>query len=502
MMRHRESATDTRAPRRLQRPRRLTFRALAFLCGFLFAHLVTPAAAQQRPDRSKPPAIGPAPQLSLPAIQKRTLSNGLPVWLIEAHEVPLVQVNLVVMAGSGDDPAGKFGIASLTAAMLDEGAGKRSALAIADEIEFLGAVLTTSSSFDASAVRLNVPVARLEAALPVMADVAVRPTFPQAELDRLRQERLTSLIQARDDAAQVAPLAFSRVVFGATHRYGTAAMGTEATIKAFGVGDLRAFHESLYQPSNATLVVAGDVKADAVITLLEKHFGSWRSPTKATRASLPAARQLTGRSIHLVDMPGAEQSQIRIGWVGVPRSTPDYFALQVLNTILGGSFTSRLNQNLREKNQFSYGASSRFDMRLSAGPFFAGAGVQTDKTADALREFFNELDAIGKVTPEELAKAKNYLALSFPSEFETIGDLAAHIEDMIVYQLPDNYFERYVANVQAVTAADVQKAAATYIQPGRFAVVVAGDRKAIEPGIRALKLGEVEVMSVDQALGS
>jgi predicted Zn-dependent peptidase len=458
--------------------------------------------AQQKPDRAKPPAIGAAPQLSLPAIQKRTLSNGLPVWIIEAHEVPLAQVNLVVLAGSGDDPAGRFGVASLTAAMLDEGAGTRSALEIADEIEFLGASLSTSSSFDASAVRLNVPVARLEAALPVMADVAVRPTFPQAELDRLRQERLTALLQARDDAAQVAPLAFAKVVFGATHRYGTGSMGTEATLKAFTTADLRTFHQARYQPSNATLVVAGDVKPDAVMPLLEKQFGAWRAATKSTRAALPASPQLTGRSVHLVDMPGSEQSQIRIGWVGVPRSTPDYFTLQVLNTILGGSFTSRLNLNLREKNQFSYGASSRFDMRLAPGPFFAGAGVQTDKTAEALREFFNELSAIGKVTAEELTKAKNYLALSFPSEFETIGDLSAHIEDMIVYKLPDDYFERYVANIQAVTLADVQKAAATYIQPGRFAVVVAGDRKAIEGGIRSLKLGEVHVLTVDEALGS
>jgi predicted Zn-dependent peptidase len=478
-------------------------RALAALAGvLLFVPLVASGGAQQRPDRSKPPALGATPQLALPAIQKRTLSNGLPVWLIEAHEVPLVQMNLVVMAGSGDDPAGKYGVASLTAAMLDEGAGKRSALEIADEIEFLGAVLTTSSSFDSSAVRLNVPVARLEAALPVMADVAVRPAFDQAELDRLRQERLTALLQARDDAAQVAPLAFSRVVFGETHRYGTGAMGTEATLKAFNVADLRAFHEARYQPSNATLVVAGDIRPDAIMPLLEKHYGSWRATATSARASVPAGRQLTERAIHLVDMPGAEQSQIRIGWVGVPRSTSDYFTLQVLNTILGGSFTSRLNQNLREKNQFSYGASSRFDMRLSAGPFFAGAGVQTDKTGDALREFFNELNAIGKVTPEELAKAKNYLALGFPSEFETIGDLAAHIEDMIVYRLPDDYFERYIANIQAVTAADVQKAAAAYIQPGRFAIVVAGDRQAIEPAIRALKLGEVRVLSVDEVLGS
>lgn len=470
-------------------------------CALLLC-LAAAVAAQQAPDRSQPPAIGPAPMLDLPPIQKRTLSNGLPVWIIETHEVPLAQVNLLVLAGSGDDPPQQFGVASLTAAMLDEGAGARSALEIADQIEFLGASLTTSGSFDASAVRLNVPVSRLDAALPVMADVAMRPTFPEEELERLRQERLTMLLQARDDPAQVAPLAFSRTVFGGAHRYGTGAIGTAATLKAFTTRDLRAFHESRYHPAHATLVVAGDVTPDAVMPLLEKHFGGWRATAAAARTAVPQAPQVKQRQIHIVDMPGAEQSQIRIGWVGVPRATSDYFTLQVLNTILGGSFTSRLNLNLREKNQFSYGAGSRFDMRLSAGPFFVGAGVQTDKTAEALREFFTELDAIRTITPEELAKAKNYLALSFPSEFETMGDLAAHIEEMIVYKLPDDYFERYVASIQAVTREDVQKAAATYIQPSRFAVVVAGDRKAIEAGIRKLDLGPLRVLSVDEALGS
>jgi zinc protease len=478
---------------------RLPLAALMLVC----ALLAVTVSAQQRPDRSKPPALGPAPQVTLPAIQKRTLSNGLAVWLVEAHKVPLVQVNLVVLAGSGDDPAGKFGVASLTAAMLDEGAGTRSALQIADEIDFLGANLSTTSSFDASAIRLNVPVARLEPALPVFADVALRPTFPQAELDRLRQERLTALLQAKDDATQVAPIAFARTLFGGTHRYGTSSMGTESTLKAFTTMDLRTYHTAMYQPANATLIIAGDVKADVVMPLLEKQFGSWKGASTTPRTPVTAAPQPTQRQIYIVDMPGAEQSQVRIGWVGVPRSTPDYFTLQILNTILGGSFTSRLNQNLREKNQFSYGASSRFDMRLAPGPFFAGAGIQTDKTADAVREFFNELTAIGKpVAADELAKAKNYVALGFPSEFETIEDLASHLEELVVYKLPDNYFERYVANIQAVTAEAVQKAAAQYIQPGRFAIVIAGDRKTIEPGIAALKLGPIRVMTVNEALGS
>jgi predicted Zn-dependent peptidase len=457
--------------------------------------------AQQKPDRTKAPELGPAPQLNLPPVQKRALSNGLPVWIVETHEVPLVQINLVVLAGSGDDAAGTFGAGSLTAAMLDEGAGSRSALEIADAIEFLGATLATTSSFDSSAVRLNVPVSRLGDALPVMADVALRPTFPQAELDRLRQERLTALLQARDDPGSIAAMAFARIVFGNTHRYGTGAAGTEATLKGFTTADLRAFHSAFYQPTNATLVVVGDVTAGAILPQLEKHFGGWKATAPVKRADVPAAPQLTQGQITIVDKPDAEQSQIRIGWVGVPRSTPDYFPLLVLNTTLGGSFTSRLNQNLRETHGYSYGASSVFDMRLSAGPFFAGAGVQTDKTAEALREFFNELNAIGKPIPaDELAKSKNYIALGFPAEFETSGDLSRSLEELIVYKLPDTWFERYVPAVQAVTADAVQKASARYLQPSRFAVVVVGDRRTIEPGIRALNLGPVRVVSVEEVL--
>ena len=464
---------------------------------FVIAAVAT-VGAQSAPDRGRPPQLGPAPQLNLPPIEKRVLANKLPVWIVESHEVPLVQVNLVVQAGTGNDPAGKFGLASLTAAMLDEGAGSRSALEIADAVEFLGADLSTTSSFDASAVRLNVPVARLQDALPLMADVAIRPTFPEAELNRLRQERLTAIIQAKDDPASVVPIAFARVVYGTTHRYGTPAMGTEATLKAFTTADLRRFHADAYQPANATLLVVGDVKPDAVLPLLEKQFGTWSAAAAARTSPLPQAPQLTQGQLYIVDKPEAPQSQIRIGWVGVPRSTPDYFPLQVLNTILGGSFTSRLNQNLREEHGYAYGAGSRFDMRLSAGPFFATAGVQADKTAEALQEFFNELNGVLKPIPaEELTKAKNYVALGFPSEFEAIDDLSSHLEEMVIYKLPDTYFSRYVDNVQAVTADAVQKVAATYIQPKKFAIVVVGDRKSIEPKIRALELAPIHAVSVE-----
>ena len=484
------------------RPSRRLARFLGVL-GILFGSYVSVSlVAQTAPDRSRPPSLGPPPELTLPPIARRALSNGLPVWVVESREVPLVQVNLLILAGSGDDPPDSLGVASLTAAMLDEGAGNRSALEIADEIDFLGAALSTQSSFDATAVRLNVPVARLGDALPILADVAQRPGFPAADLDRVREERITALLQVRDDPEQIAPLAFNRLVFGAAHRYGTGAMGSESTLKAFTADDLKAFHARFFQPSNARLVVVGDIDADTAVRQLEPHFGGWRGITPPARRPVPQAPQISRREIVIVDKPESAQSQIRIGRVGVSRGTPDFFTLQVLNTIFGGSFTSRLNQNLRERNQYSYGAGSRFDMRLSAGPFFAAAGVQTDKTADALREFFNELEAIGRpVDAEELNKAKSYVAFGFPADFETSGDLALRLEEMLIYSLPESYYEQYVANIQRVTAADVQKAAATYIRPDEVTVLVVGDRRAIEPGIRALNLGPVRVLSVEEALG-
>jgi zinc protease len=465
--------------------------------------LGTLAAAQQAPDRAHPPQPGPPPALNLPAIQKRQLSNGLPVWMVELHEVPVVQVNLVVLSGSGADPVGKYGIASMTAAMLSQGAGTRSALEIADAVDFLGADLEATSAIDSSAVRLHVPVARLADALPILADVALRPTFPKEELERSTKQRLTSLLQARDDPPSIASLTFSHVLFGPTHRYGTATSGNAETIKSFTVDDLRAFYASAFRPTNATLLVVGDVTPDKAMPLLESSFGGWKvSAAAATTPKLPPVHEPATRQVYLVDKPGAAQSQIRIGWIGVPRSTPDYFPILVLNTILGGSFSSRLNMNLREQHGYAYGAGSSFDMRSSAGPFVASAGVQTDKTSEALKEFFNELTGILKpVPPDELTRAKNYVALRFPTGFETTGDISRRLEDALVYHLPDDYFSKYVQNIEAVTAADVQRVAQKYVQPNRFAVVVVGDLKTIEAGVRALNLGPVKTVTIDEVFG-
>jgi len=465
--------------------------------------LAVAVIAQQIPDRTQPPKPGPLPALHAPQIQKRVLSNGLPVWIAELHEVPVAQVNLVVFSGSASEQGKKFGLASLTAAMLEQGAGSRSALEVADAVDYLGADLSATSTFDASIVRMHVPVARLADALPIMADVALRPTFPKDELERVRRQRLTNLLQGRDDPATIAAATFSRVVFGPEHRYGTMMFGTAETLQAFTTEDLRTFYASAFRPNNATLLAIGDLTADQLMPVLEKNFGAWKGAASSEPSvKLPPTQASPGRQVYIVDKPGAPQSQIRIGWIGAARSTEDYFPLRVLNTILGESFTSRLNMNLREQHGYAYGASSTFDMRASAGPFYAAAGVQTDKTMESLKEFFNELNGILKPIPaEELNKAKNYIALRYPGSFETTGDLSRRLEEALIYRLPDTYFSNYVQKIQPVTAADIQRVAQKYIAPERFAVVVVGDRSAIEAGIRSLNLGPVKLMTVDDVFG-
>jgi predicted Zn-dependent peptidase len=265
---------------------------------------------------------------------------------------------------------------------------------------------------------------------------------------------------------------------------------------------LRQFHAAQFRPDRAALVVAGDVTPATVLPLLETAFAGWRAPAGAApTTAVPAAAPLKARTITIVDKPGAAQSVIQVGAVGVARDTPDYFALEVLNTVLGGPFTSRLNQNLREAHGYAYGASSNFDMRRTAGPFRAAASVQTDKTAESVTEFFKELNRIRTpIPPDELAKAKNYIALGFPGEFETSADLAAMFATLIVYDLPDDYYATYVDRVLAVTPADVERAARQHIQPDRLAVLIVGDRQAVEPKVKALALGPVRVLNVNDVV--
>jgi len=463
--------------------------------------LPAPAGARQAPDRSKAPTPGPAPALKVPAIERRTLTNGLRVWIVQMHEVPVVDVSVVVTSGAAADPAGKYGLASFTATMLDEGAGKFNALDLADAVEFLGASLTTGSSFDSSVMNLHTPASKLDQALPLLADVTLRPTFPQNEIDRIRKERLAALLQGRDNPAQVAAAGFARLVYGAGHRYGTPTMGTEASNTDIAVDDLRAFYAANYQPQNTGLIVVGDITPASVLPKLEQAFGTWKNAGNLSKPTLTPVAQPTARQIYLIDKPGAAQSQIRIGGVGVARMTPDYYVLDVLNTMLGGSFSSRLNQNLREEHGYTYGAGSVFDMRAAAGPFYATAGVQTDKTVESLTEFFKELDGMRTPPPAtELTRVRNLLALGFPGEFETTSNMAGKLTELFVYGLEDSFFGEYVPKIEAVSATEIERASKQYIASDRFAVVVVGDLSKIEKPIRDANFGPVKIVTLDEIL--
>ena len=468
--------------------------------GVLATGLVLVAHAQ-KPDRSGPPKAGPAPSFTMPRFEKFALSNGLQVVLLEKHQVPLVQVNLVVRAGTAMDPAGKSGLASMTAAMMMEGAGTLDALQLADAIDFLGAQIGASAGMHTSSVSMGAPVSKLDAALALQADVALHPVFAQNELDRKRKSRLTTLVQWRDEPRSLASVMFSRSVYGTAHPYGVPVTGDESSIRAMKVEDLRAFHTQYFQPSNAFLIVVGDVTVPQMKEKLENAFGAWRGTAGAAPA-LPPIVQLDKRTITIVDKPGAPQTEIRIGRVGAARTTEDYYALTVMNTILGGSFSSRLNQNLREEHGYTYGAGSSFGFRVLPGPFLAASGVQAAVTDSALLEFMKELKGINVQVPDaELERAKNYISLGFPAEFQTVGDLADKLEELVIYGLPADYYSQYVRRIQAVTAADVQRVAKRYIDPAKMSIVLVGDRAGIEAKIAALKLAPITNLTVEDVLG-
>ncbi|MEP6801369.1 MAG: pitrilysin family protein [Acidobacteriota bacterium] len=461
-----------------------------------------PISAAAAPDRSHPPKPGAPVALRLPETSRLQLSNGIPVFLVERHKVPLAEVLVILRGGASADPANRPGLASLTADLLDRGAGSRSALEISDLADTLGAALEAEAGWDTTTVGINVPVARLSDAMALIADLVRNPTFPPEELERVRQERLTGMLQWRDDPAEIAAAAFARAVYG-RHAYGRRPEGSPASIRSVTRDEVRRFHAARYTPAGAAIVVVGDVRAAEALPLLNRAFGSWAASGPASAVSPPAAApQLSGRRVILVDKPEAPQSQIWIGRVGPPRSTPDYFPLLVANTILGGSFTSRLNHNLRETKGYTYGAFSQFDYRISTGPFLASAAVQTDKTGPALTEFFRELEAIREETPApELERARNYAALRYPAGFETDGQVAGRVRDQFVYGLPDDYFNTYVGRIQAVTAADVRRVARQWIDPRSCAIVVVGDRRRIEAQVAALHLGPVTFLSVEDVLG-
>jgi zinc protease len=450
-------------------------------------------------DLARPPRLAPPPQLVLPPITRIELANGLRLLVVEHHELPVADVVLVVRSGYEMDPAAVSGLASLTAALLDEGTATRTALQIADQQAFLGVRLSTNAGWDASTVSLHTPTAQIDSALALFADVVLNPTFPQPEVERLRAERLTLLTQLKDRPTAIADQAYAAIVFGADHAYGRPTLGSEASVKRVTPAEIRGYYQEHYRPNNATLIIVGDVRPDDIKRRLATLFERWpRRNTLAPVITRAPVRDTARRTtIYLIDKPGAPQSSVRIGGIGVARSTPDYFPLLVMNTVLGVPFTSRLNQNLRETRGYTYGARSRFDMRREAGPFTAWAEVVATKTDSALIEFMKELRAIRDTVPQaELEKAKRYLQLQLPALFETTGDIAFQLTPLAVHDLSLDFYNNYVQRIEAVTQADVQRVARKYINPDRLSIVVVGDRKQIEPGLQKLELGNVEIRDI------
>ena len=451
-------------------------------------------AAKPQADRSLLPKEKPDPKLTIPAVQRRKLSNGLDVLVVEHHELPVVSMNLVMKMGAAGDPEGKAGLASLTADLLDEGTPTRSALEISDQLARIGSALQVGAGWDSTTAGLRTLTRHLDRALEIYADVVTNPAFPDKELQRLRQQRLAALRQQRDSPEAIAGLVFQTVLYGRNHPYGHPLGGDEASLQSLSGEDVRAFYQSYFRPNNSALIVVGDVRPDELVAKLEKAFANWKGahvPAVDVSAA-PAARDRG--AIYLVDRPGSVQSVIQIGQVGVPRSSPDYFPLFVMNRILGGASSARINLNLREDKGYTYGASSNFSFRRGAGPFVAAAPVQGFSTKESVAEFLKEIRGIRgemPVSAAELEGAKQSIVRGFPRGFETPDQIANQLELIVTYDLPDTYFNSYIERVQAVTLEDVSRVANRYLQPDRMAVVIVGDRKAIEQPLRTLdQLGE------------
>jgi zinc protease len=471
--------------------------ALAVLAGT--AALAPAPAPAQTLDRTVMPAPGPTPEVDFPEPARHTLSNGLRVWLLERPGVQTAFVQLMVEAGAVADPADRPGLASLTAAMLTEGTATRSSRQILEEIDFLAANLNANAGQEVSSLTLTTLSRNLAPALAVFADVAVNPSFPDSEWNRVREQRLVAIRQAMDQPANVAQEAFARLVYGAAHPLGRPIQGTPASVRAITPNDLRAFYRARYRPENSHLIVVGDVRADQVIPQLERAFAGWQRGSVAALAAPAAPTPLSATKVYLIDRPDAAQSQIRIGHVGVERANRDYFPLLVMNTILGAAFTSRINLNLREEKGYTYGARSGFQMGRLAGPFTATGGVHTAVTKESVTEFMRELEEIRgarPVTPQELEFAKASIIRREPMSLETNEHFAGRIQEMILYGLPMDYFDEYNARVAAVTLDDVNRVAREYLQPGRFAIVVVGDRAKVEAGLRELPY-PLELITLD-----
>lgn len=420
------------------------------------------------------PAPGAATPVRFPAIVREQLDNGLRVWCIPYGAIPVATATLVVSCGTADDPGDRPGLASLTGDLLDEGAGSRDAIALAEALARIGADLDIDVGPDATTLTCAGLARSLDRTLELMADVARRPVLGEADFARVRDLRASRLRQLSRSAGAMADRAYVSAVFG-RHAYGHGALGTTASLDAMAVDDARQFWHDRFGPSAATLIVVGDIVTADLIAAARRAFGDWTTgapvPRAAASATLPDARVL------LVDRPGAAQSELRIGHVGPARTTADYHALVVMNAVLGGQFTSRINRRLREEKGITYGAHTSFDFRRLAGSFSCDTSVQSDATADAVADVLREFDLVRRelVGESELGAARASLTRGYVRSFETAGQIARAAVQLAVHGLPDETFDRFVPTVEAIEREAVHVAASTYVRPAEATVVVVGD---------------------------
>ncbi len=444
-------------------------------------------------DRSVMPKVGPTPKFVPPPVTRRKLSNGLELLIAERHELPILTLNLVVKGGDALVPEGKNGLAAVTADLLTEGTKTLDSLALAGALSEIGASIDANGGLESTTLSLTTLTKHTDRAIELYSDVLLHPSFPEKELERLRRQRL-ALLQSRLDRAEgISGVVFPRILYGLEHPYGRPDMGTPKTVRSLTRDDVVEFHEQLFLPNNATLVVVGDTTPEAITSTLEQVLKSWK-PGEIRKQSLPEPPAAKPVTVYLVDKPAAAQSVLAIGHVGQPRGTPDYFPLSIMNAVLGGQFSSRLNLNLREDKGYSYGVRSHFAFRIGPGPFEAGGSVQTGVTKEALVELLKEIhDITGArpVTDAELAFAKDRTIKGFPSRFETTFGVAGTLADLVLYSLPDDYFTTYPSKVEGVGKEDVERVAKKYLDTKHLTILIVGDRSKIEEKLKTLPYAQV-----------
>ena len=442
------------------------------------------------------PVPGQPRPYEFPPTQRTTLGNGLRVIVTPMPGRGLIAASLAIRAGASDEPHELGGATVLAARALTEGTEVRDAIELTEAAERLGASIHAEAGWDATSVGLDVPATRLEPALALLAEVVRRPAFPASEVERLRDERLTDLLQAKADPRRRADEAYVSSIYGESSPYHRPAGGTAETVGRLTADDLRAVHDRAYSPDRAALVVAGDVDPAEVVRIAGALFGDWAPVRAGDRGTVDDTSAVVRRFVRVIHRPGAVQTEIRIGHPGLPRRHPDFHALSVMSAILGGLFNSRLNMNLREEKGYTYGAGAGFDLRRGRGPFTARAAVNTEATVPALAEFLAELDRIREapVTDAELAAARDYLVGVFPLRFETPGPVAGSLAGLFVHDLPDDELARYRPAIEAVTGDDVQRVAREHIHPDASAIVLVGDHDQFGTALEAAAFATVEVI--------